>query len=217
MRYNIISSSSSGNAIIVNDFLMLDVGVAYKKIKPYLNKIKIIFISHTHKDHLNPKTIEQIIFNFPNMRFLCGNTDVVRKLYLCGVAPVNILYLGNNSWYDIGIMKFKMDLLDHDVLNNCLHFEIDDIKAIYIVDTCSVDNIVAKDYDLYLIESNYNEDILQQHIENCEDDNKLYYLNRVPRTHLSYEKANSFLIENMNENSCFEYIHQSSYNFEERD
>ena len=40
-----------------------------------------------------------------------------------------------------------------------------------------------------------NEDILKQHIENCEDDNQLYYLNRVPRTHLSYEQANSFLIE----------------------
>lgn len=217
MYYSIISSSSNGNCIIVNDFLMLDCGVSYKKIKPYLNKIKIIFISHIHKDHLNPKAIEQIIYNFPNIRFLCGNTEVVKKLYEYGVAPVNILYLESNSWFSIGIMKFKMDLLDHDVLNNCLHFEIDNIKAIYIVDTCSVDNIVAKDYDLYLIESNYNEDILKQHIETCEDNNKLYYLNRVPRTHLSYEQANSFLIENMSENSCFEYIHQSSYNFEERD
>lgn len=46
MRYNIINSSSQGNAIIVEDFLLLDIGVSYAKIKQYLNKIKLIFISH---------------------------------------------------------------------------------------------------------------------------------------------------------------------------
>jgi len=46
MRYNVISSSSKGNAIIVDDILLLDCGLPYSKIKPYLNKIKLIFISH---------------------------------------------------------------------------------------------------------------------------------------------------------------------------
>ena len=46
LEYNIISSSSNGNCIIVKNSLMLDCGVSYKKIKPYLDKVKIIFISH---------------------------------------------------------------------------------------------------------------------------------------------------------------------------
>lgn len=81
------------------------------------------------------------------------------------------------------------------------------------MDTSNVDNIEAKDYNLYLIEANYQRKILEKHIEECDDENKLYYLNRVSRTHLSYEESNSFLIENMGKKSEYQYIHQSSYNF----
>jgi len=48
MTYEIISSSSKGNCVIVENFLMLDVGVSYKKIKEKLKDIKLIFISHSH-------------------------------------------------------------------------------------------------------------------------------------------------------------------------
>ena len=216
MKYNVISSSSSGNAIIVDDILALDVGVAYKKIKPYLDKVRIIFISHIHKDHLNPKTIEQIVYNYPTIRFLSGNREVTKNLYLSGVQPSNIIYMPNdNKWYDMRLLKFKMQPVEHDVMNTCLHFEICGKKGLYVVDTNNVDDIKAKDYDLFLIESNYKEEILQNHIMNCENDDELFYLKRVPNTHLSYQQANSFLIQNMGRNSQFEYIHKSSYNFEE--
>lgn len=48
MNYEIIGSSSRGNCIIVDDILMLDCGVSYSKVKPYLKDIKLIFISHCH-------------------------------------------------------------------------------------------------------------------------------------------------------------------------
>ena len=48
MTYEIISSSSEANCIIVEDVLMLDCGVNYKRIKDKLKKIKLIFISHSH-------------------------------------------------------------------------------------------------------------------------------------------------------------------------
>ena len=218
MTYEIISSNSKANCIIVKNCLMLDCGVSYKRIKDKLDKIKVIFISHIHKDHLYPKTIEQIIYNFPNIRFLSGNKQVTRALYMCNVQPSKIIYMpSDGKWYDMRLLKFKMEELEHDVDNSCLHFEMCGKKGIYIVDTNNVDNIKAKGYDLFLIESNYNQDVLQQHIDNCTDDSELYYLNRVPKTHLSFEQANSFLIENMREDSWFAYIHQSSYNFIERD
>lgn len=46
MRYNIVGTGSTGNCIIIEDILMLDCGLAYSKVKPYLDKIKVIFISH---------------------------------------------------------------------------------------------------------------------------------------------------------------------------
>lgn len=48
MSYEIINTGSDGNSIVLNNYFALDMGVSYKKIKPYLDKIKIIFISHEH-------------------------------------------------------------------------------------------------------------------------------------------------------------------------
>lgn len=217
MKYEIIGSSSKGNSIVVEDILLLDCGVTYKKIKPYLNKIKLIFISHIHKDHLLPTTIKQIAYNYPTIKFICGSDGVVEKLFENGVNKKNIYILKNGIRYDLGLLKVRLIDLYHDVPNYGLKWEINGKKGIYIVDTARIDHIVAKDYDLYLIESNYREDILQKHIEECEDESKLYYLDRVPKTHLSNEQANGFLIENMGEESIYQFIHCSDYNYEERD
>ena len=48
MTYEILSSNSKGNCIIIEQFLMLDCGLSYSRIKDKLKKIKLIFISHSH-------------------------------------------------------------------------------------------------------------------------------------------------------------------------
>ena len=216
MKYNIIGSSSKGNCIVVEDFLMLDCGVSYKKLENYLKKVKLIFISHCHKDHLLPVTIKKIAYEHPTIKYLCGSEVVAEKLVKDSYVPMrNIFILKPNKWFDLGALKVKLEQLEHDTPNYAIKFEIKGKKGIYIVDTANVDNIKAKDYDLFLIEANYNELTLKEHINMCENPDELYYLNRVPLTHLSYEDANSFLIENMGKNSQYEYIHKSNYNFKE--
>lgn len=216
MKYNIISSSSKGNAIIVEDFLLLDCGVSYKKLEKYINNIKLIFISHSHKDHLNTTTMKHIAYKHPNIKIICGSELVAEKLVKDSCVPLrNIFILKPDKWFDLGKLKVKLEELKHDTPNYALKFEIKKKKGIYIVDTANVDNIKAKDYDLLLIEANYGEMTLQEHIHMCDNPDELFYLKRVPVTHLSYEDANSFLIENMGRNSQYEYIHQSDYNFKE--
>lgn len=213
MKYNIISSSSKGNCIIVDDILALDVGIAYTKIKPYLKKVKLIFISHAHLDHLKPTTIQKIAYNKPTMKFVTGSKQVVRKLDELGVNRDNIIYLYNYSWFDLGIIKLKVEPMHHDAENCGLHFKRNGKKGLYVVDTGNIDNVNAKNYDLYLIEANYKEEVLERHKKECSQE-ELVYLNRVPKVHLSWEQANTFLIENMGKNSEFQYIHESLYNFE---
>lgn len=48
MGSEIIASGSSGNAILLENGILLDCGIPYNKIKSYLKDIKAIFISHTH-------------------------------------------------------------------------------------------------------------------------------------------------------------------------
>jgi len=215
MRYKIVNSSSKGNAIIVENFLLLDCGVTYKKIKSYLKNIKLVFISHVHKDHLFPTTIKQIAYNYPQIKFLCGSEYVVKKLVECGVAKKNIYTLKTSKKYDLGLLKVKLEELHHDTPNYALKWEINGKNGVYIVDTCEVDHIQAKNYDLYLIENNYRDDILELHLKDAidnDDKNKIFYLQRTVKTHLSKNKCDSFLIENMGKNSIYKYIHLSKYN-----
>lgn len=48
MHYEILSSSSKGNSIIIEQFLMLDIGLSYARIKDKIKNVKLIFISHSH-------------------------------------------------------------------------------------------------------------------------------------------------------------------------
>lgn len=218
MKYEIVGSSSKGNSIILEDSIMLDCGVAYKKVKSFMKNIKLIFISHIHSDHLNKSTIKNISYYYPTIKFMCGSSDIVNILVKCGVQKKNIFLLDNCKDYNLGICKIRLESLTHDVPNHLIKIEKNNKKCIYIVDTSNVDNIVAKNYDLYLIENNYQEDLLKEHLDKAimeNDDGMKKYLLRVPETHLSSEQSNSFLIENMGDNSTYQYIHQSDYNYKE--
>lgn len=219
---NIISSSSKGNCYIYNKDIMLDIGVSFIKIKEYLKDINLILLTHCHQDHVNKKTLAKVIYEKPTIKIACG-IWMVKLLMNLGVPLKNIYVLELNKTYNLGKYIIQPVPAEHDV-PNCgykIIIKKNNYKIFHITDTSNLKNIEAKGYDLFCIENNYTTELLEKHIKDCieneEDKNKLYYLERAKVTHLSSEECNSFLIENMSENSCFEYIHQSSYNFEERD
>lgn len=172
-----------------------------------------------HQDHLNLTTIKQIAYNYPNIKYVTGSREVTIKLVENGVNKKNIYYLKEKRWYSLGIIDIRLERLVHDVENYCLKAKFNTInkKMIYVVDTMRIDHITAKNYDLFLIESNYNEDLLKEHIKNCEEEGMLKYLQRVEFTHLSDTQCNDFLIENMGEDSEYLKLHQSSYNYKDID
>lgn len=213
---NIISSSSSGNCYIYNQDLMLDIGVAFSKIKPYIRDIKLLCLTHRHIDHLNKKTLKRLVYEKPTIKIICGEW-LVELLVELGVSKKNIYVLKLDKQYDLGKYIIKLVPAIHDV-PNCgykIIIKKNNYKIFHITDTSDVSHIEAKNFNLFCIEANYNQAILEEHIRNCEDENEMFYLQRIPNTHLSFEMANSFLIENMGNQSEYCYIHKSSYNYKE--
>lgn len=213
MNYEILNSGSDGNCIVINGFFMIDCGLSYKRIKDILKNIKLIFISHCHQDHLNKITIKRIAYEKPTMKFVVGSTDLIDMLLDCGVKSSNIFASTSNKWFDLGMIKIRLERTEHDVPNHLCKFEINNKFGIYIVDTNRVDNIKAKNYDLFLIEANYMEKVLEKNKQEIDESGEYDHLYRVENTHLSYEQANAFLVENMGHNSTYEYIHRSKLNF----
>lgn len=84
----------------------------------------------------------------------------------------------------------------------------DDYKVIYMTDTKTVEGISAKNYDLYLVEGNYEEEELEQRIKQKQEEGLYYYESRVRNTHLSKGQATDFLLNNMGENSEYVFMHE---------
>ena len=208
MKNNVIASSSAGNAILLENGILLDCGIPYSKIKPYLKNIKAIFISHLwlHLDHCKDSTIKKIVFEYPNIKFITNEVNTTHLVEI-GVNKRNIFALKLEKWYDIGICKVRLDYLIHDKPNCSLKINQNGYKLIYIVDTSSIDHIEAKDYDFAYIEGNYLDDEeLNKKIEQDKLNNKYSHYERVKKTHLSQLKALNFIQKNNIKN--YEFIHQ---------
>lgn len=63
MEYNIISTGSKGNAVVINDVILIDCGVSFRALKDVYKNIKIVLLTHIHSDHFNRRTIKALANN----------------------------------------------------------------------------------------------------------------------------------------------------------
>ena len=213
MNYKVIASGSSGNAILLDNGILLDCGVPFKIIQRYLRKIKAVFISHEHHDHLNISTLKKIHELRPTLRFMVCFW-LKKKLISSGIDRSKIDVIEHGRVYNYKSFRVMPFILIHDVKNYGIKIvDIKNkIKIIYAVDTNCLDHIEAKNYDLYLIEGNYDEDKLEANIKSDIEKGIYSYGMRVKDTHLSIQKASEWLMKNAGELSCYEFIHKSKNN-----
>ena len=207
MTYDIISTGSQGNAIVVDRKILIDCGIPYKDLNPYVKSLWIVLLTHIHGDHFNKSTIKRLANERPSLRFACGKW-LVSELLKLGVMPSKIDICETGRVYNYGGFQLASIRLYHDVENCGWRIFLDNEKAIYITDTSTVKGIVAKDYNLYMIEANYEENELQERIKAKQEAGMFAYEYRVPKTHLSKEECDAWLLDNMNENSEAIYLHQ---------
>lgn len=207
MNYKIISSCSTGNATIIRDIILIDCGVTFKRLEKYYKQLKIVLLTHIHSDHFKKETIRKLAQERPTLRFACCEW-LLQPLLECGVLRKNIDVLQIGTRYDYKLFKIVPIKLYHDVPQCGYRVLFDDYKVIYMTDTRTVEGIVAKNYDLYLVEGNYEEEELEQRIKQKQEVGMYHYESRVRNTHLSKGQATDFLLNNMGENSEYVFMHE---------
>lgn len=207
MNYNIISTGSQGNAIVLNKIILLDCGVPFKDLKDVYKDLRIVLLTHIHGDHFNKTTIRRLAQERPTLRFACCSW-LVSELLQCGVSVHNIDSLEIGRIYDYSAFKVSPVKLYHDVDNAGWRVFMNAEKAIYMTDTVMLEGITAKNYDLYLVEANYITEELEERIRSKEAAGEYVYEYRVKNVHLSKEKCDEWLLENIGEKSEAIYIHQ---------
>lgn len=203
--YQVLSSGSKGNCVLYHNSIAVDMGVAYQMIKPYQSQLQIVLLTHVHGDHLNLATIKKLAFERPTLRFACGE---FLTEYLQNIKNVDILESG--KIYDYGHFKVSPITLYHDVKNFGYRIFKEDHKTIHMTDTSHLDGISANNYDLYAIESNYNEDTIFESIKRKQDKGEFAYQTGAINSHLSEQQARDFIFKNKGENSKVLRLHESS-------
>lgn len=201
MNFKIINSGSDGNGLILEDTILVDCGVSFKKLNDYYKQLKIVLLTHIHGDHFNKKTISKLAIERPTLRFGCCEW-LVEDLLKCGVNKKNIDVFKIGKTYDYRDFKVIPINLYHDVSNCGYKLKINGNKLIYATDTNSLEHITAKNYDYYFIEGNY-EDEEELHNRAVNE----FYESRVKKTHLSKVKATEWLMKNMGNNSKYIFMH----------
>lgn len=207
IRYNIISTGSQGNAVIVNDFILIDCGVPLNALKPYVSKLKLVLLTHIHSDHFNNTTIKNLARERPTLRFACGRW-LAEPLVRCGVSKNQIDVLDFNITYGYGLCNVIPVPLVHNV-PNCgwkIHFA-DAGKMVYCTDTNNLNGITARNYDLFMIEANYEDEIIQEKIRQKRENGEYAYEVQVLKNHLSKAKADDFIYRNIGPHGQYIYMH----------
>ena len=143
MNYKIISSCSTGNAVIIKDIILIDCGVTYKKLKDDYKKIKLVLLTHIHSDHFKRETIKKLAQERPTLRFACCEW-LLEPLLECGVNRKNIDVLEIGIKYDYKLFKVVPIKLYHDVPQCGYRILFDNYKIIYATDTRTLEGIIAK-------------------------------------------------------------------------
>lgn len=207
MTYDILATGSSGNCVILNGMIALDVGIPYKKIVPHVKNLQLIFVSHEHTDHFKASTIRTLAAERPTLRF-CGGGWMASKFISAGVLARNIDVLEAWKRYDYGAFQIEPVVLYHDVPNYGLKIFTNGKKVIYIVDTGYVDDVDAKDFDLFLLESNHTRAEIEARIADKQARGEFAYEVRAAQNHLSQEQAMDWLARNAGPNSRYVFLHQ---------
>lgn len=200
MKYEIISSGSQGNCVVIND-VMVDCGVSFNKIKEHLYDIKYLLLTHIHSDHVKPSTLSKIKELFPTI-IIIGNYEVHHTYETDRIA---------NAGYDVVTddYDFKPFECVHDVVTYGFTWTYEYKSIIYATDTSSMKHAPTGKYDYIFIESNHAEKKLELAANNQSKAGYNPYLSG--KRHLSTEQAKAFYYTNRKDrDSEFIELHRSS-------
>jgi len=206
VNYEVVSTGSHGNAVVINKKVLIDFGVSYKKIEPYMDDLKIVLATHSHGDHFKASTARLMSLNKPLLRFGCCGW---MKNFLTGAGVVErqIDVYKPNVLYDYKAFSVIPFEVLHDVPNCGYKLFFPGGKVFYATDCGNLNGVTAKKYDLYLCEANYEDEEIQARMDAKRAEGKYAYEQRAMRFHLSKKQADSFIYRNAGPNSEYVYLH----------
>ena len=205
--FTIIGTGSTGNAVIVGKNILIDCGLPYVKIEPYMGDLKLVLLTHEHTDHFKPSTVRRMALEKPLLRFGCGPW-MVKRLVDAGVAKGQIDIMVNRMAYPYSIGTVIPFPVFHDVDNYGYKLHLPAGKVFYATDLGNTAGLSARGYDLIMLEANYGEEEIKVRMDEKRARGEFVYEQRSLRYHLSEEQCNDFIIRNAGPTTEYVYLHK---------
>lgn len=216
---NIISTGSKGNCVVIDNHLVIDCGLTAKKLMPLIeDDVESIIITHRHGDHLGmtfiralekkrPWLMKNIFINQETKGFIKSKfTDKWSfDLDECHVITQNETFTIETSTNKYTITSFK---LYHDVENyGFVIINENGEKLIYATDTSSLSDAPIDDYDVIMVEGNYDEDKLLESL--ITGDSTAQYRATRNLRHLSTQNFDDFVRKCSKPSTITYQLHES--------
>lgn len=208
MTYNILSTGSKGNAVIINDEILIDCGVPFKLLETHTKPLKLVLLTHIHGDHFKPSAVRRLHQERPTLRWGCCEW-MVQPLVDSGVDKRKIDLFYPEIGFVYSDFKVEPVALFHNV-PNCGYkiTDAEDKRLFYATDTGTLGGIEAKNYDLYMVEANHTKAGLEARMAAKLAAGEFSYEWAAAQNHLSQEQALDWLYQNMGPNSRYVFLHQ---------
>ena len=211
MTYNIISTGSKGNAVVINGRILIDCGVPFKALEPVKKDLRLVLLTHIHSDHFNPRTARALSKERPALRWGCCEW-MVGPLLEAGVDKrrVDVIspYNSDDAALYKGLAVVRPEFIPHNVPNCAWHIFDGKEHLFYATDSGTLEGIEAKSYDLYMIEANHTRADLEARMEAKRAAGEFSYEWAAAQNHLSKEQAEEWLYQQMGPNSQYIFLHQ---------
>lgn len=209
MTYNVVSTGSKGNAVVINDCILIDCGVPFKLLASHTKALKLVLLTHEHGDHFNAATVRKLHQQRPTLRFGCCEW-MIPHLLAAGVdsrvIDVYVPYLPAFLMYGPSL-SIRTQMLTHNVPNCGYHIHMNGKRLFYATDTGTLDGVEAKGYDWYLVEANHTEADIAARIAEKQAVGEYAYEYRAAENHLSREQAEDWLYQQMGPHSQYVFLH----------
>lgn len=219
-KVEILGTGSTGNAVLIDDKIMIDCGLGVNKLLPYLQNVRHLFITHRHSDHLNISVLKNIAKKVSDsiIRFgLHVNSDCYEMIERKAPEIAEMIEtdrLTSHSEIELKIdgVEYKIETypLYHDVENQGFVITKNGKTLIHATDTSTMKDAPNRQFDVILVEGNYDESKLIEYLKS--DDRDVRYRAARNLRHLSIQSHENFVKSHSHPDTVSLMLHES-YDF----
>lgn len=216
----ILGTGSTGNAVLIDDCILLDCGMGVRKLMPYLTNVRHLFITHRHSDHLNISVLKNIakkispsiIRHGLHVNSDCYDLIALKAPDLAEIIETDRLTGSSKLDFEVRGVRYEIETypLYHDVENQGFVIRKNGKTLIHATDTSTMQDAPKGQYDMILVEGNYDESKLIEYLSS--DDREVRYRAARNLRHLSIQAHENFVKSHSHKDTIAIMLHES-YDF----